>query len=222
LMRRCEESVGAPVEIEFALTLDPPRFGFLQVRPMVVSDDVIDIGDGDFRGEGVVVASRSALGNGADASVRDIVYVRPDTFDFSHSREVAADIDAVNAALLAEGRPYLLIGFGRWGSSDPWLGIPVAWDQVSGAKVIVEATHAKRTVDLSQGSHFFHNLISFRVLYFSIATAGGPADPGFVDWEWLGRLEPVTDTGRVRRVRTGPPLAVRVDGRTKKGVIRRT
>ncbi len=217
LLKECEEFVGAPVEIEFALTLNPARFGFLQVRPMMVSDDLVEISDAERTAEGVLVASGSALGNGADATIRDVVYVRPDRFDLAESRAIAADVDAINDRLVSEGRPYLLIGFGRWGSADPWLGIPVAWDQVSGAKVIVEATHAHRAVDLSQGSHFFHNLISFRVAYFSLSAAVDPP----VDWPWLEAQERVSDTGRVRHVRFPSPLSVKVDGRKKRGIIRR-
>ncbi len=218
LLKNCEEFVGAPVEIEFALTLQPARFGFLQVRPMVVSDDVVVIADAELTGEGVLAASAAALGNGTDETIRDVVYIRPDRFDLANSRAIAADVDLLNARLVSEGRPYLLIGFGRWGSSDPWLGIPVAWDQVSGAKVIIEAAHAHRAVDLSQGSHFFHNLISFRVIYFSLSASGDPP----VDWAWLDAQECVSETERVRHVRFPSPLTVKVDGRTKKGLIRRT
>ncbi len=218
LLRSCEEFVGAPVEIEFALTLRPARFGFLQVRPMVVSEDAVDIGDGEFGGAEVLAASETALGNGIDTTLRDVVYVRPGRFDLAMSRAIAADLEEVNLKLVSEERPYLLIGFGRWGSSDPWLGIPVTWDQVSGAKVIVEATHAHRSVDLSQGSHFFHNLISFRVLYFSLPASGGVG----VDWAWLERQQLVVETERVRHVRLASPLTVKVDGRIKRGVIRRS
>ncbi|HLF14218.1 MAG TPA: PEP/pyruvate-binding domain-containing protein [Bacteroidota bacterium] len=218
LLRSCEEFVGAPVEIEFALTLRPARFGFLQVRPMVVSEDMVEIVDGEFTGGEVLAASEAALGNGVDTTLRDVVYVRPDRFDLAQSRAIAADLEEINFKLMAEERPYILIGFGRWGSSDPWLGIPVTWDQVSGAKVIVESTHAHRSVDLSQGSHFFHNLISFRVLYFSLPASGGRT----IDWGWLDRQRTVAETERVRHVRLVSPLTVKVDGRTKRGVIWRS
>jgi hypothetical protein len=218
LMRSCEERVGAPVEIEFAMTIHPPRFGFLQVRPMVVSDEVVDVSDGEFTGGDILAASEAAMGNGSETGLVDVVYLRPDRFDFKNSNSNASDIEKINAKLVEEGRPYLLIGFGRWGSSDPWLGVPVTWDQVSGARVIVEATHATRSVDMSQGSHFFHNLLSFRVLYLSLPAPGGAS----VDWSWLDRQQIVEETEHVRHVRLGSPLTVKVDGRTKRGVIRKT
>ena len=217
LMRACEEQVGAPVEIEFAMTIHPVRFGFLQVRPMVVSQEVVDVSDGEFAGGDILAASRTAMGNGFETGLVDVVYVRPDRFDFKDSNVIATDLERINAKLVEEGRPYLLMGFGRWGSSDPWLGIPVTWDQVSGARVIVEATHALRSVDMSQGSHFFHNLISFRVLYLSVPSSGGMP----VDWSWLERREIVDETENVRHARLGSPLTVKVDGRTKRGVIRK-
>ena len=117
--------------------------------------------------------------------------------------------------LLAEGRPYLLIGFGRWGSSDPWLGIPVNWGQISGAQVIVESTLPEMYVDLSQGSHFFHNITSFQVYYFSMPHAGKYA----IHWEWLNQQQCLQETDFVRHVRTEHPLDVRVDGRNSLGFI---
>ncbi len=218
LLASCEKFTGAPVEVEFALTLRPARFGFLQVRPMVVSEDVVEIAESEFTGDGLLTASAATLGNGTDATLLDVVYVRPDRFDLARSRAIAADLGEINAKLVAEHRPYLLIGFGRWGSSDPWLGIPVTWDQVSGAKVIIESSHAHRSVDLSQGSHFFHNLISFRVLYFSLSASGGAP----IDWGWLEGRQVVTETEWVRHVRLDSPLTVKVDGRTKRGIIRRS
>ncbi len=229
LLGACEKSAGAPVEIEFAMTVRPARFGFLQVRPMVVSEDVVEIDNRDLaaggaesggraeNGGGILAASDSALGNGTDTTLTDVVYVRPDRFDLAQSPAIAADLGRINEKLVSEQRPYLLIGFGRWGSSDPWLGIPVSWDQVSGAKVIIEAGHTHRPVDPSQGSHFFHNLISFRVMYFSVSASG----PAPIDWGWLERQETVAQTEWVRHVKFASPLRVKVDGRTKRGVIRR-
>jgi hypothetical protein len=149
--------------------------------------------------------------------VRDVVYVRPDTFDPRDTRRIAMDLADINEGLLATNTPYVLIGFGRWGSSDPWLGVPVAWSDISGARVVVEATLPNMNPDLSQGSHFFHNLISFRVLYLSITQAQRPG----IDWSWLASLPAVAETERVRHVRTDAPLDIRVDGRGGRGVIRR-
>ena len=158
------------------------------------------------------------MGNGIVDDIRDVVFARPEAFDAKFSRVVAGEIDTVNRTLVREGLPYLLIGFGRWGSSDPWLGIPVIWSQVSGAKVIVEAALPGVNVEPSQGSHFFHNLSSFQVSYFTVRHA---AAEGGIDWPWLSQQEVVEETRFLRHVRLRDPLEVRVDGRTGRGVIRK-
>ncbi|MFC1661263.1 hypothetical protein ACFL3S_07385, partial [Gemmatimonadota bacterium] len=124
---------------------------------------------------------------------------------------------ALNRHLVQEGRPYLLVGFGRWGSSDPWLGIPVTWSQVSGAKTIVEASLEKMNVEPSQGSHFFHNLSSFEVSYFTVRHEQKPG----IDWEWLAGQDAESETELVRHIRLNQALEVRVDGRTGRGLIAR-
>jgi hypothetical protein len=218
LLRFCEDAVGAPVEIEFAMTLgaEPARqarLGFLQVRPMRVSDECVEISDGEMTGERVLVASEEVMGNGQMTSLCDIVYVRPDTFEARRTSVIAEEVAAVNRILRSENRPYLLIGFGRWGSSDPWLGIPVNWAQIASAKVIVEAMLPQMNVEPSQGSHFFHNLCSSQISYFYVPH-GGP-----LDWEWLERQPAVSESRHVRQLRLPRPLEIRVDGRTRRGVI---
>jgi hypothetical protein len=218
LLGICQEAVGAAVEIEFAITFppgdEPARFGFLQVRPMVVSDEVVDV-DLDHLGAEVLLASEHVMGNGVVEGVRDIVFVRPELFESRHTPIVAGDLALFNRALVAERQPYLLIGFGRWGSADPWLGIPVTWDQVAGARAIVEATLPSMNVDLSQGSHFFHNISSFGVSYFSVPFTGGYP----IDWDGLARQPVVRETTFVRHVRTKAPLLIKVDGRSGRGLI---
>jgi hypothetical protein len=221
-MAACRAAVGAPVEIEFALTLPagqhgPARFGFLQVRPLVVSEETVAVEPGELEGPGVLVATTAALGNGTVDGVADIVYVRPETFDTAANRTIAAELDQRNRALAAAGRPYVLIGFGRWGSSDPWLGVPVNWAQISEAKVIVESSLPSFIADPSQGSHFFHNLTSHRILYFTVRHS----DARPIDWEWLGSQAAVAETAHVRHVRLSAPLAIKADGRSGRGVIRR-
>jgi hypothetical protein len=217
-----EDAVGAPVEIEFAVTLPPgpepsrARLGFLQVRPMVVSDAEVAISDEDLAAANLLAASTRVLGNGVDSSIADIVYVRPEPFESRHTRAIAQQLEPLNSALLAQRRPYLLIGFGRWGSSDPWLGIPVDWGGICGARAIIEATLPDMIVEMSQGSHFFHNLSSFEVSYFMISHHDRPG----IDWAWLDRQPVVAETEFVRHVRLDRPLEVRVDGRTGRGVIR--
>ncbi|MBU0507911.1 PEP/pyruvate-binding domain-containing protein [bacterium] len=220
LLKLCEAAVGAPVEIEFAVTLGkkralPARFGFLQVRPMMVSTEEVEIGEGEMTGDRVLLASDTVLGNGTVEDIRDVVYVRSDSFEARHTPAIAGEIAAMNRPLAAEKRPYLLIGFGRWGSSDPWLGIPVKWAQISGVKTLVEATLPTMNVELSQGSHFFHNLASFQVSYFSVRHDG----PFHVDWNWLENQPCVSETPLVRHIRLTKPLHVRVDGRSRQGVV---
>ncbi|HEY3296352.1 MAG TPA: PEP/pyruvate-binding domain-containing protein [bacterium] len=220
LLKRCEEAIGAPVEIEFAMTLDsrrrvPPRFGFLQVRPMMVSHEQVDLEEENLEGPNVLAASSTVLGNGTVNTLCDVIYVRPEVFEARHTRQVAAQIATMNRALVDAKRPYLLVGFGRWGSSDPWLGIPVNWSDISAAKAIVEATLPEMNVDLSQGSHFFHNLSSFQVSYFAVRHDG----MYHVDWDWLDQQHTVAQTPFVRHVHLEKPLRIVVDGRSGRGVI---
>ena len=220
LLRVCGEAVGEAVEIEFALTLGPDgglpaRFGFLQVRPMVVSQARVEVDPTSMLGAGVLAASETVLGNGETGDIHDVVYVKPETFDAKATRAVAGEIEVFNRALTAVGRPYLLIGFGRWGSSDPWLGIPVEWAQISGARTIVEATLPEMNVERSQGSHFFHNITSFQVFYFAVHHAGAHR----IDWVWLDTQPAAGESPHARHVRLASPLRVRVDGRSGRGVI---
>jgi len=216
----CKQAVGSDVEIEFALTLDPvhglpARFGFLQLRPTLIADQRVEVAEEELDDPRTLVATRTVLGHGVYEALHDVVYVKPAAFDARHTRAVASELEALNRALVAEGRTYVLIGFGRWGSSDPWLGIPVTWPQISGARVIVEATLPEMNVDPSQGSHFFHNLTSFRVQYLTVRH--DRADR--LNWAWLDALPAQRETTFVRHVRTPRPLRARVDGRAGRGVL---
>ncbi len=221
LLKLCEDALERMVEIEFALTLDerrgkPARFGFLQVRPMVVSSARVLLSPEELKGENVLLASDSALGNGVLENIRDIVYMKPERFNVHSSEAVAAELEKLNHWLVTFDSPYLLIGFGRWGTSDPQAGIPVNFGQICGAKVIVESALPETSSMLSQGSHFFHNITSFRVFYFSVGT-----DDRFkIDWGWLNRQAAVQETDHVRHVRLSSPLKIKVDGTTSRGVIR--
>ncbi len=220
LLELSEEALEKEVEIEFAISLDPlgrkrPRFGFLQARPMMVARATIEIDDEELASSDGLVASVNSMGNGIRDSIHDVVYLRPEAFEARHTPAIAAELDGINRQLAAENRPYLLIGFGRWGSSDPWLGVPVDWAQISGAAVIVEATLPQMSPDLSQGSHFFHNLISFEVLYLSVSHSASPG----IDWTWLNEQRAETESDLLRHVRLDHPLHVKVDGRSGRGVI---
>jgi len=221
LLSTCEKAFGGDVEIEFALTFATPisrraRLGFLQVRPMAGAGDRVDLPDVAPVGQEVLVASDHVMGNGVVESIRDVVYVKPAAFELEHSEATAVQLDSINQRMLERRIPYLLIGFGRWGSSDPWLGIPVAWSQICQARAIVEAAVEGVRVDPSQGSHFFHNVSSFGVSYFTVR-AGDEA----IDWAWLDGQEASSESEFVRHVRLEHPLKVVVDGRSSRGAIYR-
>ncbi len=220
LLDLAEETLETAVEIEFAVELPrgkkrKPRFGFLQARPMMVAGEAVTVAEEELHGPAVLLSSDRVLGNGTRHDIYDIVYLKPDVFEARFTDRMAAELDGVNRALENAGRPYLLIGFGRWGSSDPWLGVPVDWGQISGARAIVEATLPQMTPDLSQGSHFFHNLISFDVLYMSVRHMSNFS----IQWDWLDKQPTTTETEFVRHVHLSKPLDMKVDGRNGRGVI---
>ena len=156
------------------------------------------------------------MGNGTIDNLRDVVVVDYHRFDRSMSVAAAAEIARFNAELTAAGRPYLLLGVGRWGSTDPWLGIPVTWDQIAGARAIVESGFRDFRVTPSQGSHFFQNLTSFQVGYF---TVNADSDEGFIDWDWLASHPAEGELRHVRHLRFEQPLVVKMNGRRNQGVI---
>jgi len=149
-------------------------------------------------GNNVLCSSIGVLGNGTNNNITDVVYVKANDFDATLTYKVAAHLEKVNDKLVAENRPFLLMGYGRWGTSDAWAGIPVDWGQISGAKVIVEAPLAGMNSELSQGSHFFHNVTGFGVLYFSVPYSGEFP----IDWKWLDNLDAETETDLIRHVKT--------------------
>ena len=222
LLRAAEKTADARVEIEFAMTLhdglsEPvqARVGFLQVRPMVVSEQVVEVTTQRLSDPMAIVASEMVMGNGTSEDIQDIVFVRPERFSPADTPAIAQQLERINRELQAQHRPFLLIGFGRWGSSHSSLGIPVDWSQISGAQAIVEATLPGMNVELSQGSHFFHNLSSFRATYFTVHYGGRYS----INWEWLNRQAVISETELVRHVRPAKNLIMQVDGRTGRGVI---
>jgi hypothetical protein len=223
LLNASEKTVHAKVEIEFAITLQGrrgnqrrARLGFLQVRSMVVSDQAVNVTVEDLSDPSAIVASDMVMGNGTADDIQDIVFVRPEKFSPLHTPDIALQLESVNRELQRQHRPFLLIGFGRWGSSHPSLGIPVDWSQISGARAIVEATLPEMNVELSQGSHFFHNLSSFRASYFMVQYGRRFG----INWGWLNTQPVVHETELIRHVRPTERLSVRVDGRTARGVVR--
>jgi hypothetical protein len=210
-----------PAEIEFAVRLsrrpdEPHEFGFLQMRPLTVPRDTEAMDIEAVDPEMLLVRSPRVLGHGSVGDVFDAVIVDFHRFDRGRSLEVAGDVARLNAELVGARRPYLLVGVGRWGSTDPWLGIPVTWDQIAGARVIVESGFRDVHVTPSQGSHFFQNLTSFGVGYFTVNADLGE---GFVDWAWLAGQAAIQERGVVRHLRFDAPIVARMNGRRTEGVI---
>ncbi|MFH1833495.1 MAG: PEP/pyruvate-binding domain-containing protein, partial [bacterium] len=221
LMELGRYGMNTEVEIEFAVDLSPsgetpPEFAFLQMRPLAMSREAQELEIDDVSPEDVVCRSSSVLGNGRLAHIRDVVSVDYARFERAKCRETAAEIARFNAELSARGIPYILIGVGRWGSADPWLGIPVTWEQISGARVIVESGFKDMKAAPSQGSHFFQNLTSFRVGYFTVNPETGD---GFLDWEWLSSQQAEKEGDYVRHLRFPEPLVVKINGKQQRGVI---
>ena len=213
--------MGAPVEIEFAVSLSAPRgapreFGVLQLRPLALSQESEDLRIGAVEPGQLLCRSSQVLGHGRIDGIRDLVVVDQHRFERASSRQTAHELAQFNAGLVGDGLPYLLIGVGRWGSRDPWLGIPVAWDQISGARVIVEAGFRDFKVTPSQGTHFFQNLTTFNVGYFTVNPDAGE---GFVDWDWLGAQPAVRETACVRHLKLAEPVSVLMNGLRTEGVI---
>lgn len=214
-----EEGMGTPVEIELAVNLSVPRgaskeLGVLQMRPLALARESEAIEIGATEPAALLCRSLRVLGNGRLEGIRDLVVVDFKRFERARSRQAAAEVGRLNGTLLAQSTPYILIGVGRWGSRDPWLGLPVSWDQVAGAKVIVEAGLRDLAVTPSQGSHFFQNLTAFHVGYFTI-----DPDHGFVDWDWLDAQTDLSHEAHVRHIRLDRPVLVKMNGRTGEGVI---
>src|SRR5579871_4247688 len=220
LVKTGEDALGNPVEIEFAVRLpradEPADFGFLQIRPLTLARDHQDLTVGEIDPADVVCQSKKVLGNGRIENLHDIVVVDSHRFERSRSPEVAKAVAHFNAVLGSENRPYLLIGVGRWGSNDPWLGIPVEWDEISGARVIVEAGFRDFRVTPSQGSHFFQNLTAFQIGYFTVNPDAGE---GSVDWQWLAEQPATEEEGCVRHLQFEHPMRIIMNSRSGQGVI---
>jgi hypothetical protein len=186
------------------------------MRPIISQEEDLDASLTDEDTKNAICFSQSALGNGRLEAIRDILYVKPDTFDAGKTREIAAELAEINDTLLKANRKCVLIGPGRWGSADRWLGIPVSWDQISSARVIVETTLEDFLITPSQGTHFFQNLTSLGIGYLTVDPASGL---GSIDWDWLAARQAVKETGFIRHVRLPQPLDVRLDGKSRMGVV---
>jgi hypothetical protein len=212
-------AMGTPVEIEFAVEMHSgttPSFYILQIKPLLGDLEDYSLDLSEIRKEELFLYTERAMGNGKVADLHDLVYVDPETFDKSKTAAMTEELGEINAALVGENRRYVLIGPGRWGSRDPWLGIPVNWNHISGAKIIVEVELPDFKVDPSLGSHFFHNVTSMNIGYFDIPYG---SSGNFLDWEWLCRQVPLTRTEHFVHVRFDRPVVAKMDGRKRISVL---
>ncbi|MDR1340646.1 MAG: phosphoenolpyruvate synthase [Prevotellaceae bacterium] len=219
LLKIGQNDMGYPVEIEFAVNLEEKgmnTFNLLQIRPIVENKEVMHEDISSVDKSGALIFSNHALGNGIVDNVYDIVYVKPENFDASKNRDMAVEIEKINAQMSASGLNYILIGPGRWGSSDPWLGIPVKWTHISAARLIIEAGLANYRIDPSQGTHFFHNLTSFRVGYFTVNAYN---NDGYCDMDYLSTFPAIYESRHIRHVRLPSPAVIKIDGKLGIGIV---
>ena len=219
-----QREMSRPVEIEFAGMIEhgnPDSKGkiyWLQIRPIVERKDLVDEHLLQLPDQDLILRSNTALGHGTIDNVKTIVYVRPESFNSSYNPMTAREVEKINRDLTARGIPYILIGPGRWGSSDPSLGIPVKWPQIANARLIVESSVGNYRIEPSQGTHFFQNLTSFGVGYFTIDPG---AENGLFNVDYLNSREAVYESETIRIVEFDSPLAIGIDGRKGHGVVAR-
>ncbi len=221
LLKIGQKEIRNPIEMEFAVKLDVPPgepkiFSFLQIRPIVENNDYKHIIPNEIDTSDTIIYSDSALGNGKYEGINDFVYVKPDVFNAAKTREIAASVENLNEKFEKEEKHYVLVGPGRWGSSDPWLGIPINWVQISAAKIIVESGLENFRIDPSQGTHFFQNLTSFKVGYLTINPF---MNDGYFDIDYLNKLDAVYEDDFVRHIQFKEALTIMIEGKNNKAVI---
>jgi hypothetical protein len=214
-----KEGFGRDVEIEFAVNLskdskEKNKFYFLQIRPMITGKENSEIKIKSYEKKELLCKSNNALGNGVFKDIKDIIYVKPESFDSSKTTEIANKIGEINEKLKD---PSIFIGLGRWGTSDPWLGIPVSWNQISNSKVLVEVATDGFNIDPSNGSHFFHNITSLGLAYLTISNKED--DKNFIDWNWLKDLEAIYEDKFIKHIKLKNPLKTIVNGKKGKAII---
>jgi|APCry1669188910_1035180.scaffolds.fasta_scaffold00010_63 CheY-like chemotaxis protein len=216
-----QREMNKPVEIEFAVNLDSPPgepkvFSLLQIRPIAGRDQTIHIDEEKVTHDNTILISTTALGNGIIKDLHDVVYVKPAAWDASKTQEMALRLEKRNDWFQAEKKYYVLVGPGRWGSSDPWLGVPVRWPQISNSRVIVESGLDKYRIDPSQGTHFFQNLTSFRVGYFTINPY---INEGYYNLDFLNEQPALFEDEYIRHVHFEKPIRIEIDGKRNYGVV---
>jgi CheY-like chemotaxis protein len=215
-----QEGMGCPVELEFSVNIpqgtEPkPEFAFLQLRPMTARADLLQVEISDDEMDRAFCASTHALGNTETNDMADIIYVKPDEFDSGRTQQIAREIGELNSALMKASRKYLLIGPGRWGSADRWLGIPVSWAEICGVGAMVEIASSQLRADPSQGSHFFHNITTLGITYATVSDA----DSDFINWDWLKAQPVVNETAYVAHAKLDSPFILKADGRSSRCVM---
>jgi CheY-like chemotaxis protein len=216
-----QREMKRPIEIEFAVNLDRPKgkhflFNLLQIRPILDNREDSFIKIEDAPGDKAIIYSNAALGNGNIKDLYDFVYVKTENFHAANNAETAIIIGHLNERMIKEKRNYVLVGPGRWGSSDPWLGIPVKWTQISAARVIIESGLENYRIEPSQGTHFFQNLTSFRVGYFTINPF---INDGIYDLDYLNSFPAFYEDDKIRHIRFEQPLVVKIDGKNNRGIV---
>jgi len=221
VLKICQKAMNNPVEIEFAANLTPPdgglkHFNLLQIRPIVeeVLDDEIDFSE--IKKEDSIIYSETSLGHGIIKGIKDIVYVKPESFDSVNNKKIVDIIANINSEFTENDSNYILCGPGRWGSSDPWLGIPVVWSQISAARLIIESGLENYQIEPSQGTHFFQNLTSFKVGFFTINPF---KNDGFWNLDYLSQFDAIYEDKFVRHIRFKKDLIIKIDGKQSKGVV---
>ncbi len=221
LLELGQNEMNNPIEIEFAVNLETPAgtpktFNFLQIRPIVQTDEPHNVNIENIKAERTIIFSESALGNGSFKGIQDLIYVKPESFNPARNKDISTIIENLNSSFSGQGKGYILVGPGRWGSTDPWLGIPVKWAQISAARIIVESGLKNYRIDPSQGTHFFQNLTSFGVGYLTINPY---IKEGYYDVEYLNGLPSLYEDDFLRHIRFEKPVEIMIDGKRHKGAI---
>ena len=226
ILRWGEQEMGRPVEIEFAADLSPREeddkpdqkyFYLLQIRPIVDTKELLNENLDDIPQEQIFIRTLSALGQGIVDDVFDLVYINPEAFSSHHNQLCVYEIEKINKQLTDQGRNYILMGAGRWGSSDSWLGIPVRWPQISNARLIVETGLNRYQIDPSQGTHFFQNLTSFGVHYYSLHNTNN--DYNYIDHDYIHNHPALFENQFLKHLRFEKALVFKTDGKKGKGVL---
>jgi len=223
ILQAGQKSMGCPVEIEFAVNFDkegkkPPLFAIIQIRPIVISQEQSQItwDENEINKEDIFISSSKALGNGIFNDIKDIVYVKHESFDSSKTVEIAREIGKINKLFSKKHEPYILIGPGRWGTQDKWLGIPVVWSEISNVQVMVETSLEDFNIKPTQGTHFFQNIVSRGIGYINITLK---PNEGLIDWNWLNNQKARSEQKYVKHVKLTKPLDIKFDGRIGRVLI---